>query len=97
MFGSQFWFIFVKQTFLNSFLLCKSTVFDSHLEFWHSLKSVRIRSYSGPHFFAFGLTILYSVLMWENADQNNSECGHTVYAVWVVCVAYWFYDLDFLV
>ena len=32
----------------------------------HCMKSVRIRSYSGPYFPAFGL----------NADQNNSEYGH---------------------
>ena len=30
------------------------------------MKSVRIRSYSGPYFPAFGL----------NTDQNNSEYGH---------------------
>ena len=30
------------------------------------MKSVRIRSYSGPYFSAFGL----------NTDQNNSEYGH---------------------
>ena len=32
----------------------------------HCVKSVRIRSYSGP----------YSVRMRENTDQNNSEYGH---------------------
>ena len=32
----------------------------------HYIKSVRIRSYSGPYFPAFGL----------KADQNNSEDGH---------------------
>ena len=32
----------------------------------HCVKSVRIRSHSGP----------YSVRMWENTDQNNSEYGH---------------------
>ena len=42
----------------------------------HCVKSVRIRSYSGPHFPAFGLnTERYgcSVRMRENADENNSE------------------------
>ena len=34
----------------------------------HCVNSVRIRSYSGPHFSVFGLR--------ENADQNNSEYGH---------------------
>ena len=32
----------------------------------HSVKSVRIRSYSGPYFPAFGL----------NTDRNNSKYGH---------------------
>ena len=34
--------------------------------FLHCMKSVCIRSYSGPYFPAFGL----------NTDQNNSEYGH---------------------
>ena len=39
----------------------------------HCVKNVRIRSYSGPHFSAFGLnTERYGV----DADQNNSEYGH---------------------
>ena len=46
----------------------------------HSVKSVRIRSYSGPYFHAFGLRIPhispYSVRMRENTAQNNSEYGH---------------------
>ena len=48
----------------------------------HCVKSVRIRSYSGPHFPAFGLNTErygispHSVRMRENADQNNSEYGH---------------------
>ena len=37
----------------------------------HCAKSVRILSYSGPHFPAF-----YSNRIRENADQNNSEYGH---------------------
>ena len=36
------------------------------LPYCQCVKSVRIRSYSGP----------YSVRMWENANQNNSEYGH---------------------
>ena len=48
----------------------------------HCVKSVRIRSYSGPYFPAFRLKtdILcispYSVRMQENTDQNNFEYGH---------------------
>ena len=47
----------------------------------HCVKSVRIMSYSGPHFPAFGLNTEryfvtpYSVLMRENTDQNISEYG----------------------
>ena len=41
------------------------------------VKIVRIWSYSGPYFPAFGLNISpYSVRMRENTDQNNSEYGH---------------------
>ena len=45
----------------------------------HCVESVRIRSYSGPHFPAFGLILRispYSVQMWENTDQNNCKYGH---------------------
>ena len=38
---------------------------------FHCVKSVRIRSYSGP----------YSVRMQENTDQNNSEYGHFSHSV----------------
>ena len=45
----------------------------------HCVKSVRIRSYSGPHFPVFGLNTERKcgilVRMRENADQNNSEYG----------------------
>ena len=46
------------------------------------VKIVRIRSYCGPHFPAFGLNTerysvsSYSARMPENIDQNNSEYGH---------------------
>ena len=45
------------------------------------MKSVRIRSYSGPHLPAFELNTErcispYSVRMRENVGQNNFECGH---------------------
>ena len=53
------------------------------MEYWHRVKSAHIRSYSGPHFSLIWTEqgkILrispYSVGMWENADQNNSEYGH---------------------
>ena len=50
----------------------------------HCVISVRIRSYSGPHFPAFGLNVdlIYSARMRENADQNNSEYGHFLRGVW---------------
>ena len=51
----------------------------------HCLKSVRIRSVSGPLFPGFGLEyeeILrispYSVQMWEKTGQNSSEYGHSL-------------------
>ena len=50
----------------------------------HCVKSVRIWSYSGPQFLAFGLNTerygvyreMRSIWMRENAHQNNSEYGH---------------------
>ena len=48
----------------------------------HCVKGVRIWSYSGPHFPAFGQSISpYSVRMRENTDQNNSEYGHCLPSV----------------
>ena len=41
----------------------------------YCVKSIRIRSYSGPHFFAFGLNT--AVQMQENENQNNSQCVHS--------------------
>ena len=41
------------------------------------MESVRIRSFSGPHFAALGLnTGRYSVRVRENTAQKNSEYGH---------------------
>ena len=45
----------------------------------HYVKSVRIRSYSGPYFgilVRIGSISPYLVPMRENADQNSSEYGH---------------------
>ena len=45
----------------------------------HCAKSVHIQSYSGLSFPACGLNTErypYSVRLWENTDQNNSEYGH---------------------
>ena len=45
----------------------------------YCVKSVRIRSYAGLYFPAFGLNTEryeYSVRMRKNADQNNSEYGY---------------------
>ena len=50
----------------------------------HCVKYVRNGSYSGPNFPAFGLNTRispYSVGMWENADQNNSEYEHFLRSV----------------
>ena len=52
------------------------TLFILHSQYCHCVKSVRIRSYSGPYFLAFGL----------NTDQNNSEYG-LFYAACTVNIA----------
>ena len=52
----------VKKLFRRSYL-----IFSYEFILYNRLvKGVRIRSYSGPYFPAFGL----------NTDQNNSEYGH---------------------
>ena len=43
----------------------------------HCVKSVPIRSFSGPHFAVFGLNAeRYGVQMWQNTDEKNSKYGH---------------------
>ena len=60
-------------------IICTSTevfnVYRISLIIYSLCKSLHIRSYSGPHFSAFGLDT-YSVRMRENADQNNAEYRH---------------------
>ena len=51
--------------------------FEGKCSALHCVKSVHIRSYSGPYFPTFGLT----VRMRENAGQNNSEYGHFLSSV----------------
>ena len=54
------------------------------MEDGHCVKTVRIRSYSGLHFPAFGLNTerygvshrIQSEWIWKNADLNNSEYRH---------------------
>ena len=52
---------------------------------YHYVKSVRIRSYCGLHFPAFGSNkeriCLYSVRMRKNADQTNDEYKHFLRSV----------------
>ena len=43
---------------------------------FHCVKSVCIRSFSGPYFPAFELNMERSVQMREKSDQKNSEYGH---------------------
>ena len=49
--------------------------------YYDCLKSVRIWSFSGPYFPAFGLP--YSVRMQENKDQKtpNTDTFHAVYRI----------------
>ena len=73
----------------GSFIFCGTesgniNVWNTETGKYHCVKSVRIRSYSGLHFPAFGLkTGRYgvSLRMRETADQNNSEYGHFLRSV----------------
>ena len=69
----RIWSHLLKKSFMENFIFCvvckrlKICSFSKRLlsAINHCVKSVRIRSYSSPHFPAFGL----------NTDQNNSEYG----------------------
>ena len=64
------------RTRLNIFKIFSKWMKHPSLSACRYLKSIRIWSYSGPHFPAFGLrTSPYSVRTRENTDQNNSEYG----------------------
>ena len=58
---------------------------SSHTHDYHCVEGVRIRSYSGPYFPAFGLygeiRSISSVRIRENTDQNNFEYGHFLRSV----------------
>ena len=71
-------FLFHVPPFNFSFYLVPSSALVNGTDLIiNFVKSVRVRSYSGPHFPAFGLSISpYSLRMCKNADQNNSEYGH---------------------
>ena len=70
--------IFDPEFIWGSFELCSKRTHETKHKFGcytdtsNSVKCVRIRSYSGPHFPTFKLNIE----MRENTDQNNSEYGH---------------------
>ena len=52
-------------------------VYTTNHQNQHWVRSVRIRSFSGPHFPTFGLnTERYALTMRENTNQKNSEYGH---------------------
>ena len=77
--------VFIKVTFLVSKFSIKIysydqlynfvIVIDKFFKVLHHVKSVRIRSYSGP----------YSVRMKKNTGQNNSDYGHFARNVGLSC------------
>ena len=69
-----------KSYFFTALQILFLYFFHQCLRTFHFIKSVRIRSYSGPHFPAFGLSP-YSVRLQENTDQNNSKYGHFLCSV----------------
>ena len=60
----------------SSLLFLLQYSFSCNPTFYHYVKSVGIRSFSGLYFAVFGLNTPYSVQMRENTDQKNSEYGH---------------------
>ena len=65
----------------------------------HCVKSVCIRSYSGPYFPALGLnTEKYSVRVRENTDQNNSKYWHFLRSdgLWLEAIAVPLFSYDLI-
>ena len=63
------------------------SAFRTNVSLIHCVKSVHIRSFSGPYFLAFGLNTEslhskapYSVRIQENTDQKNSEYRHFLHS-----------------
>ena len=81
----QYWLSSILKRHLKGhyLLLWKRTNWEMTIWYRHCMKSVRIQSNSGPHSPAFGLntgrcSVPYSVRMWENAYQNNSQYGRVL-------------------
>ena len=62
--------------------------FVTNISLLHCVKSVRIRSFPGPYFPAFGLNMEryevsppYSFRIRENTDKKNSKYGHFSWSV----------------
>ena len=74
----RIWSHLLKESLMKNFIFCAMWFLISL--FWsrnncsllYSVESVRIQSYFDPHFPSISP---FSVQMWENTDQNNSEYG----------------------
>ena len=68
----------------NNIIKARCVVKFYFLHNYHCVTSVRIWSYSGPYFSAFGLnTGRQSIRMRENTDQNNSEYGYFLWSAYL--------------
>ena len=65
-FRIRFSFLFRSFSVWECFSVDNHWWYQQHYHELHCVKSIRIWSYSGPHFRTFGL----------NTDQNNSKYGH---------------------
>ena len=82
----EFFLIIVNDGKLLS-IFAKKSILNVCLRFWillsivsHCVGSVRIRSFSGPFFPAFGLNT-NRIQMRENTVKKNSEFGHFSHSV----------------
>ena len=92
------WDHLLKKSLMENFIFCAwYHLWDTHA--FHCLKSVRIRTYSGPHFPAFGLNFRispYSVRMRKNTDKSNSGYEHFLRTVYNILRHRRFYEKIFI-
>ena len=76
-FHLHLWSLIIIQVPKTTPILTQNTKIYQKSLIIHCVKSVLIRSFSGPYFPAFGLnTERYSVQIRENTDKKNCEYGH---------------------
>ena len=72
-----------KNYFISSMFTYKFNGFVKFIYIPHCVKSVRIRSFSGPYFTAFGLTLYLSIF-----SPNAGKYGRVKLPIWTIFTQY---------